>query len=173
MSAGRHAILVRHAHADWPNYVGTDFDRPLTPQGLSDAGLTAAAIRDAQYRPTLLLASPARRTQQTADIVARELSLPARRVRREEALYLASASDMLKLVYGTGPRVAHLLLVAHNPGVSELAQLLLRQHGSAGLPTAAVCSIAFDAAQWAVIGSATVTDVQREKPPARLFGLLG
>jgi phosphohistidine phosphatase SixA len=80
---------------------------------------------------------------------------------------------MLKLVQGTGPRVAHLLVVAHNPGVSELVQLLTPQRGSAGLATAALCSIAFDAAHWSAIGAAAVTDVQREKPPARLFGLLG
>ncbi len=165
--------LMRHADARWNDPAITDLERPLNRRGTAAAQAMARRLLDLELVPDLLLASPARRTQQTADIVARELSLPARRVRREEALYLASASDMLKLVYGTGPRVAHLLLVAHNPGVSELAQLLLRQHGSAGLPTAAVCSIAFDAAQWAVIGSATVTDVQREKPPARLFGLLG
>ena len=165
--------LMRHADARWNDPAITDLERPLNRRGTAAAQAMARRLLDLELVPDLLLASPARRTQQTADIVARELSLPARRVRREEALYLASASDMLKLVYGTGPRVAHLLLVAHNPGVSELAQLLQRQHGSAGLPTAAVCSIAFDAAQWAVIGSATVTDVQREKPPARLFGLLG
>jgi len=165
--------LMRHADARWNDPAITDLERPLNRRGTAAAEVMARRLLDLELIPDLLLASPARRTHQTADIVARELSLPAGRVRREEALYLASASDMLKLVYGTGPRVAHLLLVAHNPGVSELAQLLQRQHGSAGLPTAAVCSIAFDAAQWAVIGSATVTDVQREKPPARLFGLLG
>src|SRR5881398_1654963 len=150
--------------------------RPLptwSVPGTAAAEVMARRLLDLELIPDLLLASPARRTQQTADIVARELSLPARRVRREEALYLASASDMLELVHGTGPRVAHLLLVAHNPGVSELAQLLLRQHSTAGLATAALCSIAFDAAHWAAIDSAAVTDVQREKPPARLFGLLG
>jgi len=57
--------------------------------------------------------------------------------------------------------------------VSELVQLLLPQRGTAGMATAAVCSIAFDTSHWSAIGSAAVTDVQREKPPPRLFGLLG
>ncbi|TLY68221.1 MAG: histidine phosphatase family protein [Gammaproteobacteria bacterium] len=165
--------LMRHADARWNDPAITDLERPLNRRGTAAAQAMARRLLDLELVPDLLLASPARRTQQTADIVARELSLPARRVRREEALYLASASDMLELVHGTGPRVAHLLLVAHNPGVSELAQLLLRQHSTAGLATAALCSIAFDAAHWAAIDSAAVTDVQREKPPARLFGLLG
>ena len=165
--------LMRHADARWNDPAMPDLDRPLNRRGTAAAEAMARRLLDLELIPDLLLASPARRTQQTADIVARKLSLPARRVLREEALYLASAPDMLKLVQGTGPRVAHLLVVAHNPGVSELAELLSPQRSSAGLATAAVCSIAFDAAHWNAIGPAAVTDVRREKPPTRLFGLLG
>ena len=165
--------LMRHADARWNDPAISDLERPLNRRGIGAAQAMARRLLELQLIPDLLLTSPARRTQQTADIVARELSLPARRVRREEALYLASAADMLKLVHATGPRVAHLLVVAHNPGVSELVQLLLPQRGTVGMATAAVCSIAFDATHWSAIASAAVTDVQREKPPARLFGLLG
>jgi phosphohistidine phosphatase len=165
--------LMRHADARWNDPGISDLERPLNRRGSAAAQAMARRLLDLELIPDLLLASPARRTQQTADIVARELALPARRVLREEALYLASAPDMLKLVHGTGPRVAHLLVVAHNPGVSELVQLLVPQRSTAGLATAALCSIAFDAAHWSAIGPATVTDVQREKPPTRLFGLLG
>src|SRR5256885_11301651 len=103
--------LMRHADARWNDPAITDLERPLNRRGTAAAEVMARRLLDLELIPDLLLASPARRTHQTADIVARELSLPAGRVRREEALYLASASDMLKLVYGTGPRVAHLLLV--------------------------------------------------------------
>ncbi len=110
--------------------------------------------------------SPARRTQQTAEIVARELAIPARRVLSEEALYLASAADLLKVVQATGPRIAHLLLVAHNPACPELMQLLVPEGERGGLATAAVCSIAFEAATWEAIGAGAVSDVQRETPAA-------
>ena len=165
--------LMRHADARWNDPAISDLERPLNRRGIGAAQAMARRLLELELIPDLLLTSPARRTRQTADIVARELSLPARRVRHEDALYLASAADMLKLVHATGPRVAHLLVVAHNPGVSELVQQLLQQRGTAGMATAAVCSIAFDATHWSAIASAAVTDVQREKPPARLFGLLG
>ncbi|HXN79752.1 MAG TPA: histidine phosphatase family protein [Steroidobacteraceae bacterium] len=165
--------LMRHADARWKDADVSDLERPLNRRGSAAAEAMARRLLELELVPDLLLVSPARRTQQTADIVARELSLPARRVVREEALYLASATDLLKVVQGTGPRVAHLLLVAHNPGVSELVQLLV-PHGSAGgLATAAVCSIAFDTTHWTAIGVAAVTDVQRETPAKRLFGLFG
>ncbi len=165
--------LMRHADARWKDADVSDLERPLNRRGCAAAEAMARRLLELELVPDLLLVSPARRAQQTADIVARELSLPARRVVREEALYLASATDLLKVVQGTGPRVAHLLLVAHNPGVSELVQLLV-PHGSAGgLATAAVCSIAFDTTHWTAIGVAAVTDVQRETPAKRLFGLFG
>lgn len=165
--------LMRHGDARWNDPEVSDLERPLNRRGTSAAEAMARRLLDLELIPDLLLASPARRTQETAAIVARELSLPLRRVLREEALYLASAADLLRLVQATGPRVGHLLVVGHNPGVSELMQLLLPQRGLGGLAAAAVCSIAFDATEWTAIGSAVVTDVKRAKPPARLFGLLG
>jgi phosphohistidine phosphatase len=164
--------IMRHADARWNDPGTPDIERPLNRRGTAAAEAMARRLLQLELVPDLLLASPAQRTQQTAAIVARELSLPARRVLREDALYLASAPDLLKLVQGTGPRVAHLLVIAHNPGVSELAQLLLPKKDGVGLATAAVCSIAFDATSWRTIGSAAVTDVTHEKPPTRLFGLL-
>jgi phosphohistidine phosphatase len=162
---------MRHADARWKDPLVSDLERPLNRRGNAAAEAIARRLLDLELVPDLVLASPARRTQQTAEIVARELSLPARRVVREEALYLASAEDLLKVVLGTGPRIAHLMVVAHNPGVSELVQLLVPEGGGAGLATAAICSIAFDAGAWTSIGPAAVRDVHREKPPSRLFGL--
>ena len=133
----------------------------------------ARRLRELELVPDLMLVSPARRTRQTAEIVARELSLPARRLVPEDALYLAATADILKVVQSTGPRIAHLLLIAHNPGLSELMQLLVPNQGGPGLATAAVCSIAFEAATWEGIGSDTVSNVQRQSPPRRLFGLFG
>src|ERR1700675_3477845 len=98
--------LMRHADPRWNEPARPARARPLNRRGTAAAEAMARRLLDLELIPDLMLASPARRTQQTADIVARELSLPPRRVPREEALYLASAPDMLKLVQGTAPRVA-------------------------------------------------------------------
>jgi len=164
---------MRHADARWRDPGLPDLQRPLSRRGSAAAEAMARRLLELELVPDLLLVSPARRTQQTAEIVARELSLPERRVLREESLYLASAADLLKVVERTGPRVAHVLLVGHNPGVSQLMQQLAPRSGDGGLGTAALCSIAFDCAQWDTIAAAAVTDVQREAPAKRLFGLFG
>jgi phosphohistidine phosphatase len=165
--------LMRHGEARWKDAGVSDLERPLNRRGSGAAEAMARRLLELQLVPELLLVSPAVRTQQTADIVARELSIPARLVVREEALYLASAADLLKVVQAAGPRVAHLLLVAHNPGVSELVQMLVPQGEAGGLGTAAVCSITFDTSHWTAVGVAAVRDVQREAPGKGLFGLFG
>jgi len=78
------------------------------------------------YQLPAAVAYPVRPDVPAVGAAERELAIPARRVVRNETLYLASAADLLKVVQATGPRVTHLLLVAHNPGLSELLQLQRR-----------------------------------------------
>jgi phosphohistidine phosphatase len=164
--------LMRHADARWQDTGVSDLERPLNRRGVAAAEAMARRLLELALVPELLLVSPSRRTQQTGEIVARVLALPARLVMSDESLYLASAADLLKVAQATGPRVTHLLIVAHNPGVSELVQQLVPAAEATGLATAALCSIAFECDHWTAIGVAAVKDVMRETPPARrIFGL--
>lgn len=114
---------MRHAHADWPSFQGNDFDRPLTPEGEREAQRAAAAIRAAGHAPTLLLASAARRTRQTAEILAGELGLPATALQFDATLYNATATVLAAQLQAAARQSAGLvLLVAHNPGISQLAR---------------------------------------------------
>jgi phosphohistidine phosphatase len=165
--------LMRHADARWKDSGVSDMERPLNRRGTTEAEAIARRLAGRGLVPQLILASPARRTQQTAEILAREFAAAAPRVVRDEALYLAAAAELLNMARTTGPRVAHLMIVAHNPGISELVELLLPHEPPAELASAAVCSIGFGCAEWGQIGAGEVTDVQRETPAARLFGFLG
>ena len=164
--------VMRHADARWKDPGTEDFARPLNRRGLSGAESMARRLLELDLVPDRLLASTARRAEQTADIVARELSLSVRHVQREERLYLASAVDMLRLIHETGPRIAHLMVIAHNPGASDLIHMLVPRGGISTLTTAAVCSIVFDSEHWHAIGPESVKEVQHQAPPSRFFGLL-
>jgi phosphohistidine phosphatase len=164
--------LMRHADARWKDAGVSDVERPLSRRGSTAAEAVARRLLELELVPDLLIASPARRTQQTAEIVARELSVPPRLLVREESLYLASAPDLLRLVHGSGPRIAHLFIVGHNPGLSELVQLLVPAD-ERGLGTAAVCSVVFECAEWSGVDAQCARQVTREAPPSRLFGLFG
>lgn len=116
--------LVRHAHAEWPHYRGRDFDRPLTPRGLQEAQATAIAIRERIEPPELLLASAALRTRQTAGIIARTLALPDCSVRYSDTLFNATLAILEAELRRSAANCLRVLLLAHNPGISEFARQL-------------------------------------------------
>jgi phosphohistidine phosphatase len=118
-------ILVRHAHAEWPGYDGRDFDRPLTARGQSDAHAAGQAMRAAGHCPAVVVASPARRTRQTAEILCGELGLAAGALSLVDALYNAPGSTLrAQLRLSAADAGGPVMLVAHNPGISELGRLL-------------------------------------------------
>jgi phosphohistidine phosphatase len=119
----RWLTLMRHAEAQVATVGGDDFTRPLTSAGRIAAANAAQQLGAAPPPPALIWHSPALRTTETAALVAARLSLPASRVLAMPAVYLASGSALLALLAPAEPR-AHLLLIGHNPGVSELLQLL-------------------------------------------------
>jgi phosphohistidine phosphatase len=159
--------LIRHANADWKEGNGPDAERPLSPRGLAEAEALARLLLRHDLIPDLLLVSPARRTSQTAEILARGLSMPADHVRPIAKLYLASAGEILHLAQTTAPsNVGHVAMVGHNPGLSELLRRLAPADAAViELSTAAACSLTFAVADWSGIsGTATqMTFLQANK----------
>jgi len=121
--------------------------------------------------PTMVLTSSARRAQQTADIVARELGVAPRNLRIEESLYLAPAEDILRVVQTTGPRIPHLMIVGHNPGITDVAKLLAQTPRIEDLATAAVFSLTFESRTWADVEAGNLRDSRSVSPPVGLFTL--
>ncbi len=164
--------LMRHGNAKWKDPELTDFERPLNRRGGAEAQAMARRLEELKLIPTLILASPAKRTRQTADIVARELGIATRLIRTDESLYLARAEDMLRVIRATGPRIPHLMLVGHNPGISRLADDLGVKYDGEDMGTGAVCTMTFDARLWSAVDAALLRDCLKEAPPARLFSAL-
>lgn len=144
-------ILVRHAHAEWPDYVGRDFARTLTDRGVKEAHATGLALRAAGLIPRRIIASAARRTEQTARILADELLLPPSSLQLLESLYNAAAPMLADALQAAVQQGTPVLLVAHNPGISELARLL---SGKAPLAP-------FRPAEWRAFSSAGDTGMAR------------
>ena len=117
----RRLILLRHAKSDWPDV--PDRDRPLAKRGRRDAPRIGRWLHEHGYQPDVVVCSAARRTRQTWDLVAPELGgSPA--VRFEPRAYAASAMTLLYLAQELPSRYRTALLIAHNPGLSELASEL-------------------------------------------------
>lgn len=115
----RQLLVLRHAKSSWDERELPDHERPLNPRGR----LAAAAMRDAMERlglaPDLVLVSTSKRTTQTVEAFEPWADTPL--VERMEALYNASAGELLGTLRLVKETVRSVMLVAHNPGIHELA----------------------------------------------------
>ena len=118
----RTLVILRHAKAANPDGVD-DPDRPLTSRGHADAAAAGAWIAHRGFLPDLVLCSPARRTRETWHGVALALST-APKVRYGKDLYEASATSLLDALGRVGDDAVTVLLIGHNPAVSQLSILL-------------------------------------------------
>lgn len=118
----RRLVLLRHAKADSP--LGTpDEDRPLSSRGRADAAAAGRWLARRQP-PGLVLCSPARRARQTWHEVSGHLPTPKVPTRYERILYTGDAEDVLALIQQVDEPVENLLVVGHNPTLSQVALLL-------------------------------------------------
>jgi phosphohistidine phosphatase len=147
-------ILLRHAKSSWKSDGLDDVDRPLSDRGNRDAPRMGQRLLSRQARPGLLIASHAARAQRTAKLVARALGLRAEMIKTEEALYLAEPAAVLAVIARQDDAHACLLVVGHNPGLTDLANRLLPALGLDNLPTAGVVAIDLAATRWREVGDA-------------------
>jgi len=149
--------LLRHGHAA-AHADGGDFERSLDARGRTEAVRAAAAIMESVGKPDLILVSTARRTQQTAAIFCEHVGTAGGNgasMRGERGLYHASCDELLAIVRSTADQITHLLVVGHNPGISELAlrwaNSLNTTPSFAGFATAGWGSMIFDSLTWSAI----------------------
>ena len=75
------------------------------------------------------------------------LGYPADRIRREDALYLAAPATLLEIVRRTDDELGSLMLVGHNPGMTDFANMLSDTHID-NLPTCGLLCVEFAVARW-------------------------
>lgn len=127
--------LLRHAAALPAAPGGRDFDRPLSDAGIIEARAAARALAAAVPAPGLIVASPAARTLLTATLV-RDQAFGGAQLVAEPLLYLATAETLLDFLGGLGAQHTGVLLVGHNPGLSDCCSRLAEDGQPVGLATA-------------------------------------
>lgn len=147
-------VLMRHAKSSWGDSGLADHDRPLSGRGLRDAPRMGKRLAAQGIAPDLLLSSSALRARQTAELVAGALGPSSPATRIEPGIYLATPGELIGTVASLDDAVGELLLVGHNPGLTQLANILLPGLGLHNLPTAGVVAIECDTDRWAGIDSA-------------------
>lgn len=133
-------LLIRHAKSSWKNADLDDFDRPLSGRGKREAPAMALRLKQQGVQPDLILSSPAKRARKTAKIVAETLAYPVVEIHLDNRLYMQGTAALLTVLAETDERLITVLLVGHNPDLTELAIRVTGEEMDE-IPTAGVVEI--------------------------------
>ncbi len=150
----RRLLLLRHAKSDWSSPGMADVMRPLNDRGEAAARLMGGYMARHGLIPDRVVCSTATRTRETwAGLCAQwPAEVP---VASEESLYAAAPQTILSVVRDAGEPARTLLVIGHNPGIHEVANLLIasgdvemRERLREKFPTAGLAVIDFTAKMW-------------------------
>jgi phosphohistidine phosphatase len=140
-------FLVRHAQAETPGSAIKDFDRELVASGISEAAKLGKKLAEKQIRIDKMISSDAARAQQTAKYISEQISYPLKEIMYNNDLYEASVRRLINIVNTVDEKVENLLLIGHNPGLSDFVEMVTGETiGS--LPTAGLVKIEFEIDSW-------------------------
>lgn len=147
--------LLRHAKSGWEDTSLDDFDRPLAKRGLKEAAEVAELLRAQGYRPERIVCSTSLRTRETLAALLPVLSKDVD-IGLDHRVYEAEVDALVAVIRECGASAAALMLIGHNPGLEELADLLigggernaLRQLRDK-IPPAGLAVIQFEVGSWA------------------------
>ncbi len=155
-------VLVRHAKSAWGDPTLADHDRPLNDRGRRDAPEMGRRLRERGVSPQAILSSTAVRARTTAEAIAEQLGVAPDVVALDERLYGSSPETILAVVGELDDEVATVLIVAHDPGMSDLAYRLSGEIEH--MPTCAVAEFRFRTWSWSEIGDAEPLEVYLDTP---------
>lgn len=115
--------LLRHAEAEINSNI-PDIERSLTKLGQSEIKSLSEDFKGNSEIFDLILCSPARRTRETCQLFLDETGIKAPIVLGME-LYNSSARDILHKISLLDNQINNVLVVSHNPSISEAANFLL------------------------------------------------
>ena len=143
--------IFRHAKSSWDNPELSDHDRPLNQRGRRDAPVMGDRLAAAGIRPSLIIGSPAVRAWKTARAVAKQIHYPIEFLQREPGLYHAGVNKLIDIVAAQDDGFNSIVIVGHNPGLTDLANELVPGVTS-NIPTAGFVSVRIDTDGWDLRG---------------------
>ena len=153
--------LVRHAKSS--KYVPlADKDRPLDERGERDAPKMGQRLARRGAKPELIISSPAVRALATAQPIAKALGYKLADIALNDRLYASEADELLVVIHALDDALQSVMLVGHNPEMSDLAHRLASE--IIDMPTCAVAEFRFDASSWSQVGRDVPDKVSFDHP---------
>jgi phosphohistidine phosphatase len=155
-------FLIRHAKSSWDDPAGSDKGRPLDDRGKRDAPKMGKRLADRAVKPDLILSSPAMRALETARMIAKKLDHKLEDIVVDDRLYAGGVDELLNVIHELDDRLERVMLVGHNPVLTELGHRLSSE--ITHMPTCAVAEFRFETKSWSKIGKAKPAKVTLDSP---------
>lgn len=146
--------ILRHAKSSWDDASLADFDRPLNDQGVNAAAFIGELIAGRGMEPEVIISSPAKRAERTAELVKENIGFDVP-LTYDERVYEASLTTLLKVISEIPADVDSALLIGHNPGMEAIIRCLTGEIQP--MSTAALASIKLAIGQWKAVDQGTGT----------------
>jgi phosphohistidine phosphatase len=138
--------LFRHAKAVGHSDQTPDVSRELSERGIRSCTIVARNLSNRGLVPQLILTSPSRRARQSGEILASELTVPTG-IQTFDKIYDGSVQELLDIIYQLDDRFSSVMLVGHNPILSNFVSAMLDDEIN-HLPKSGLVCIEFDVPSW-------------------------
>jgi phosphohistidine phosphatase len=138
---------MRHAKSSWDYPDLTDEERPLIEKGIKRTEKTCSFIKAKQLIPEVVYCSPAIRAMETARLVVKQLNMPIQPV-FAESFYPGNPEYYFSHIRKVDPNLQHIMIIGHNPGISDFACELLSNQIAEWIPTSGCVVIQLDIRRW-------------------------
>lgn len=142
-------FLIRHAKSSWANENLNDHDRPLNNRGIDAAKVMANWLQFEIGSHIEVFHSSALRTTQTYIELKKNAAFSVN-ARSFKELYHASADTIINTAQKAKPTTHQLLIIGHNPGISEAVNALCNSD-IYHMPTLAIARIVFEVDDWKAV----------------------
>jgi phosphohistidine phosphatase len=139
--------LVRHGKSSWENMQYQDYERPLIEKGIKRTRKIAGFLSDKNVLPDMIISSHAVRAIETAKLIAAKLNYPIDRIKIDENLYFLGQQAMENILLGLDDNLNEVMLVGHNPDMTNFVNLFVSKKIDY-LPTTGVVCVRFDSTHW-------------------------
>jgi len=136
----QHLYLLRHGNSPMGEGL-PDKERILSDLGRQNVSEMGGRLTVKGIKPDMILCSTAQRTKMTAQLLMEAMGLSADSICYDDRIYNASLEALVYLARETEEDISTLLVIGHNPGLSELVHFgdgesYCKEQGFYGLTTA-------------------------------------
>lgn len=133
--------LLRHAKSSWRDLTCDDFDRPLKKKGIKDSKLLGDSLCSKKLDISCIISSSAARAKQTAEIIYDKIQLNNKIIFCKQ-IYDSNIFNLLEFVRNINEDIMNVILVGHNPALTELNNYL-SGHIIENIPTCGIVGLEF------------------------------